>query len=82
MKKTIEYELKGTRRLNGAIGKPEDFTVTVSRQTGTMTPLDAMTTARESMYEDGYDHILFTSVAIKAGKTWKNIPMLEALELE
>ena len=46
--KTIEYKLKGTRRQAGAIGKPAKFTVTVSRQIGTMTPRDAMDTARRA----------------------------------
>lgn len=82
MKKTIEYKLKGTRRLCGAIGKPGKFTVTVSRQIGTITPLEAMNTARQSMYEDGFDYILFTSCAVKKSGKWVNIPMLEALGLE
>ena len=80
--KTIEYKLKGTRRQAGAIGKPSKFTVTVSRQTGTMSARDAMDTARESMYQDGFDQILFKACFIKAGRTWKPIPMMEALGLE
>lgn len=76
------FKLNGTRRQAGAIGKPEDFSVEVSRQTGTMTPRQAMDTARESMYQDGFDHILFKACFIKAGRTWKSIPMMEALGLE
>ena len=80
--KTIEYKLKGTRRQAGAIGKPEKFTVTVSRQMGTISAKDAMNTARRSMYEDGFDNILFTSCAIKTGRTWKSMSMMQALGLE
>lgn len=80
--KTVEYKLKGTRRKVGAIGIMTRFTVIVSRQTGTMTALDAMNTARESMYYDGYEHILFTSCLIKKNNAWVEIPMMQALELE
>lgn len=80
--KTIEYKLKGTRRLARAIGEMEKFTVTVSRQLGTMSAREAMDTARESMYEDGWEHILFTFCAIRVNRRWQEIPMLEALELE
>lgn len=80
--KTIEYKLKGTRRKVGAIGIFPKFTVTVSRQIGTMTPREAMDTARESMYQDGWEYILFTSCAVKKSGKWINVPMLEALGLE
>lgn len=80
--KTIEYKLKGTRRQVRAIGNMEKFTVTVSRQIGTMTAKEAMDTARESMYQDGFEHILFTFCAIRVNRRWQVIPMLEALGLE
>lgn len=80
--KTIEYKLKGERRKVNAIGKPERFAVTVSRQTGTITAKQAMDTARESMYQDGYEHVLFTSCSIKKSRAWVNIPMTQALGLE
>lgn len=80
--KTIEYKLKGTRRKVGAIGKMEKFNVAISRQTGTMTPREAMDTARESMCQDGYEHILFLSCAVRVNRRWQGIPMLEALGLE
>jgi hypothetical protein len=80
--KTIEYKFKGTRRKIGAIGKHVNFTVTVSRQVGTMTPREAMDTARESMYEDGWELILFTFCAVRKNSRWQGIPMLEALGLE
>ena len=80
--KTVEYKLKGTRRLASAIGAMQKFTVTVSRQQGTMTPREAMDTARESMYQDGYEHILFTSCAIREGRRFVQIPMMQALGLE
>lgn len=76
-----EYKFKGTRRKAGAIGKPENFTVTVSRW-GDMTPKEAMNTARRSMYEDGFENILFTSCAKKSGRRFSEIPMMQALGLE
>jgi hypothetical protein len=82
MIKTIEYKFKGTRRKVGAIGKPEKFTITVFRQVGTMTPKDAMDTARESMYQDDWEMILFTSCAVRVNRHWQAIPMMEVLGLE
>lgn len=82
MKKTVEYRLKGSRRKVGAIGKHEGFEVTVFRHTGTMTPREAMETTRESMYQDGWEHILFKSCEIRNGNAWQGISMLKALGLE
>jgi hypothetical protein len=82
MKKSIEYRLKGTRRKVGAIGKMQPFTVYVSHQIDKITPAQAMDTARRSMYQDGFEHILFKSCSVRIDKQWKEIPMLEALGLE
>jgi hypothetical protein len=82
MEKAIEYKLTGKRRVAGAIGMPESFKVFVSHQSKNITPKDAMNSARESMYQDGYDKILFISCHVKNGRKWENIPMLKALGLE
>lgn len=80
--KTIEYKFKGTRRKINAIGEPEKFTGIVYRQTGTMSPLEAMDTYRKDMYENNFEHILFTSCFIRKNNLWVEIPMLQALEME
>lgn len=74
-----KYQIKGTRV---KMGKTESFSVTVSILQGELSPMGAMTTARRSMYEDGYYDILFTSIAKKTGQRFVTIPMMEALGLE
>jgi len=76
MPKIIEnnYKLFGTYRKQGAIGRMQEFEITISRGT----PKLAMDTVRKLFYEDGYDHILFTKVMHKG----REIPMMQALELE
>jgi hypothetical protein len=81
-KNKIAYRLQGTRREARAIGEPEKFTVTVSHQLDEITPKRAMESARKVMYDDGYDHILFTHCAVLKGKRWVEIPMMKALGME
>ncbi len=78
----VTYKLKGTRLASPAIGKAEKFIIQVSKYDSTFKPLDAMKTSRESMYNDGYDKILFKVCMIKNGSHFEEIPMLQALNLE
>ena len=73
------YRLKGTYRQQNAVGKMENFTRAIEAET----PLAAMDNNRAELYATGYDHILHMGIEVRTGKnTWKNIPMLKALELE
>ena len=68
------YTLKGSYKKAGAIGVPSPFEIEWKAET----PLIAMNEARESLYNIGWDHILFREVWIED----EEIPMMQALELE
>lgn len=78
----VDYKLTGTRRESHAIGEFQPFEVFVSHDIDNITPRQAMDSARQSMYNDGFDHILFTHVYLRQDKMWIEIPMLDALGLE
>ena len=81
-KNAVEYRLQGTRNEARSPGEPEKFSLTVSHQLDKITPKQAMDSARQVMYDDGFDHILFTACAVREGNRWVEITMLEALGLE
>ena len=68
------YVLNGTMKEAGAIGESIKF----SKTTLSKSALKAMDEIRESLYKQGYEHILFKGVM----ENGKDIDMYEALELD
>ena len=76
---TNSYKLKGTHCKFGAIGTPSEFVYEAFANT----PLEAMNSIRETLYQEGYERILFKEAFVMSVEhKWEEIPMMEALGLE
>jgi len=72
------YRITGTDRDKNSNGEMQPFYVVVKA----ISPKAAMDKNCKARYEAGRDHILHKTIALKQGRAWVKIPMMEALGLE